>query len=77
VYRVNWLRAKARVARSVEEKNIVAHEMGWTVNSFKYFHDEWTERVRKASNEEPRLQAYADKQVDLWESFAKNAEEMF
>ncbi|KAJ7719074.1 hypothetical protein B0H14DRAFT_3629631, partial [Mycena olivaceomarginata] len=29
-YRVNWLRAKARVARWAEEKNIVAHEMQWT-----------------------------------------------
>ncbi|KAJ7315613.1 hypothetical protein DFH08DRAFT_661636, partial [Mycena albidolilacea] len=43
IYRVNWLRAKARVARWTEEKNIIAHEMRWTVNSFKYFSETWRE----------------------------------
>ncbi|KAF7357066.1 hypothetical protein MSAN_01300600 [Mycena sanguinolenta] len=77
VYRVNWLRLKARVARWTEEKKIVAHEMVWIVKSFKYFREQWADRVRKAGVEEPGLQAFAEKQIDLWDTFAKNAEEMF
>jgi hypothetical protein len=65
------------VARWAEEKNIVAHEIQWTVNSFKYFQDKWTERVIRAGAEEPGLQAYGEKQVELWESLAQHAEEMF
>ncbi|KAJ7637930.1 hypothetical protein DFH06DRAFT_1002060 [Mycena polygramma] len=76
-YRVNWLRAKARVTRWEEEKDFVGHEMQWTVNSFKHLRHEWTERSRKAGDEKPGLQAYAEKQVAMWEEFLGNAEAMF
>ncbi|KAJ7231588.1 hypothetical protein B0H12DRAFT_1029416 [Mycena haematopus] len=77
-YRINWLRAKARVSRWKEEQTIVAHEMQWTINSFKYFREKWIERAQVAeSASEAGLQAYAQKQTNLWEGLAKRAEEMF
>jgi hypothetical protein len=71
------LRAKARVARWAEEKNIVAHEMQWTINSFKYCCETWRERAGKTGPEGTGLGAYGEKQGDLWESLQKRAEEMF
>lgn len=71
------MRAKARVARWAEEKNIVAHEMQWTINSFKYFCETWRERAGKTGPEGTGLGAYGEKQGDLWESLQKRAEEMF
>ncbi|KAJ7453372.1 hypothetical protein B0H11DRAFT_1741449 [Mycena galericulata] len=76
-YRVNWLRAKARVMRWTEEKKIVSNEMVWTINSFKYYQEQWQQRVEDAGLREPGLRAYAEKQVDLWKSFAVNGESMF
>ncbi|KAJ7457161.1 hypothetical protein B0H11DRAFT_2199920 [Mycena galericulata] len=73
-YRVNWLRAKARVMRWTEEKKIVSNEMVWTINSFKYYQEQWQQRVEDAGLREPGLRAYAEKQVDLWKSFAVNGE---
>jgi hypothetical protein len=36
VYRVNWLKAKARWNRWEEELSLVQHEMGWTIGWFKH-----------------------------------------
>ncbi|KAJ6556907.1 hypothetical protein B0H10DRAFT_1847369, partial [Mycena sp. CBHHK59/15] len=77
IYRVNWLRAKARVDRWKEEGKFVVNEMVWTVNSFKYRCNQWKLWVEAAKlEEEDGLQAYAEKQVDLWESFAVHGKEM-
>ncbi|KAJ6619617.1 hypothetical protein B0H10DRAFT_1912781 [Mycena sp. CBHHK59/15] len=76
-YRVNWLRAKARVAWWAEEKIFISKEMIWTVNSFSYYRDQWKDRIRAAEQSELGLRAYAEKQVDLWGSFATHAQEMF
>ncbi|KAG1818960.1 hypothetical protein DFJ58DRAFT_850222 [Suillus subalutaceus] len=43
-YRVNWLKAKARWSRWQEELSLVRHEMGWTINWFKYHEKEWDRR---------------------------------
>ncbi|KAJ7906100.1 hypothetical protein B0H13DRAFT_1537508, partial [Mycena leptocephala] len=76
VYRVNWLHAKARVARWIEEKKIVSNEMIWTINSFAYNRDQWKRQI-EAHPDEPGLRAYAEKQVELWENFAVHGAEMF
>ncbi|KAJ7018777.1 hypothetical protein C8F04DRAFT_976706 [Mycena alexandri] len=76
-YRVNWLRAKARVARWGEEKAIVSNEMQWTVKSFQFLGDEWAKRVTNAGVDEQGLRAYAEKQVDTWHNFAGHAEAVF
>ncbi|KAK6966420.1 hypothetical protein R3P38DRAFT_2590966, partial [Favolaschia claudopus] len=60
VYRVNWLRAKARVARWMEETNIVENEMRWTINSFKNLAQKWTNEEKKAADRQERgLQSYS------------------
>lgn len=76
VYRVNWLRAKARYTRWKEEYNMVRHEMEWTVKYFQYREKEWQER-RKAIKDDSTgaagLQAYASKQAGLWRTFSEKA----
>ncbi|KAJ7026030.1 hypothetical protein C8F04DRAFT_966980 [Mycena alexandri] len=76
-YRVNWLRAKARVARWTEEKSMVAKEMQWTVKSFQFLGAEWASRVTNAGVDEHGLRAYTKKQVEVWNDFAGHAEVVF
>jgi hypothetical protein len=54
---------------------LVRHEMGWTVNWFKYQQGEWNKRWKQATK--PGHQAYAYKQVLVWKTFAEDAEEKF
>ncbi|KAJ7226572.1 hypothetical protein C8J57DRAFT_1252507 [Mycena rebaudengoi] len=76
-YRVNWLRAKARLQCWKEEDLIVSHEMMWTINSFNYLWDQWRLRADAMETGEDGLKPYTEKQVDLWRQFAENAQEMF
>ena len=74
VYRVNWLRAKARFKRWEEEHNLVRHEMVWTVKYFKYFQGEWEGRRNRVDDDREGaagLTAYAAKQAALWAKFAE------
>jgi hypothetical protein len=75
VYRVNWLRAKARFDRWDEELITVRHEMGWSVTWFEHQRKKW---VKRASNSQqmnkPGHCAYAEKQVALWGMFMQEAE---
>lgn len=75
VYRVNWLKAKARWQRWDEELNLVKHEMGWTVSWFQNKKDEWDRRYHQATK--PGHQAYAQRQVLLWERFELDAQNAF
>ncbi|KAG1729111.1 uncharacterized protein EDB91DRAFT_1085887 [Suillus paluster] len=74
-YRVNWLKAKARWSRWQEELSLVRHEMGWTINWFKYHQKEWNRRWQQATR--PGHQAYAYQQVLMWGRFAQDAEKAF
>ncbi|KAJ7189424.1 hypothetical protein GGX14DRAFT_383282, partial [Mycena pura] len=74
IYRVNWLRAKARVARWEEEKKFVSNKMVWTVNSFKH---EQNLCAEVANDSQLGLLTYAEKQADLWADFAVHAQRMF
>ena len=47
VYRVNWLRAKARVDQWQEELILVKHEMQWTILWFQYQANLWRERSER------------------------------
>ncbi|KAG2070067.1 hypothetical protein BDR04DRAFT_1118593 [Suillus decipiens] len=40
LYRVNWLKAKARWSRWQEELSLVRHKMGWIIKWFKYYEKE-------------------------------------
>jgi len=78
VYRVNWLRAKARVDRWLEEEVLVKHEMGWTILWFKKQAELWRERSkREGSNLPPGHKSYATKQEKLWNEFHRKASGRF
>ena len=78
VYRVNWLRAKARSDRWEEELITVQHEMRWTVLWFQDQLKKWKERVERSNQEhKPGHSAYAEKQVDMWLMFVGQAEQSF
>lgn len=78
VYRVNWLRAKARVERWSEESKFVPNEMRWTFNFYRKRRQEWEERARK-SEEAGRIghACYAWEQEDMWDQLAQDAKESF
>jgi hypothetical protein len=78
VYRVNWLKAKARVDRWQEELILVKHEMQWTVLWFQYQSNLWRERSERVEGIVTMgHQAYAKKQEKLWKSFEKKSSERF
>ena len=70
VYRVNWLRAKARVDRWQEELILVKHEMQWTLLWFQYQANLWRERSERVESILPTgHKSYAKKQEKLWNAF--------
>jgi hypothetical protein len=78
VYRVNWLRAKARVDRWVEEETLVKHEMYWTILWFKKQVEVWREREKTEDSKlSPGHKSYAIKQQKLWNTFHRKAAERF
>ena len=78
VYRVNWLRAKARVDRWLEELMLVKHEMKWTTLWFQHQEDLWSERSEREDGILPRgHKSYAKKQQKLWNAFKRKSSERF
>ena len=78
VYRVNWLRAKARVDRWVEELTLVKYEMHWTILWFQNQVDVWREYSKRTDDSLPiGHKAYATKQQKIWKEFHKKASERF
>ena len=71
VYRVSWLRAKARFNRWEEEVELLEHELKWTMLWFDHQKTLWAKRADES--EQMVLQGhacYAWKQVQLWEKMA-------
>ena len=78
VYRVNWLRAKARQDRWNEELQIVRHEMKWTTLWFKNQLKEWKDLLKRSVEENKAGHiAYAEKQVAMWKMFMREGERGF
>lgn len=78
VYRVNWLRAKARQDRWMEEVEIVKNEMRWTILWFEHQSKEWNDRLKESKKKEQWGHiAYAEKQITMWEKFIKEGERGF
>jgi hypothetical protein len=77
VYRVNWLRAKARHDRWMEELKIVKNEMKWTILWFENQSREWNDRLKGSAKEQSGHIAYAEKQVAMWEMFIREGERGF
>jgi len=79
VYRVSWLRAKARFCRWSEELTLVGYEMQWTVNWFRWRENQWRQRLKDLDDEErpPGMDSYCHKQVALWGSLADITQDRF
>jgi hypothetical protein len=80
VYRVNWLRAKARYTRWEEEHNLVRNEMQWTIKYFQHRERQWEQRRSAIANDASGaagLRCYAAKQAGLWRRFKEKATATF
>ena len=79
VYRVSWLRAKARYHRWAEEVRLLTLEMKWTVNWFRHQQHSWEERLEDLLDQEREegLQCYCHKQMALWKALGDDAEQQF
>lgn len=71
---MNWLRAKARWSRCLEQKVLVGMEMMWTFVGMYRQSCTWTRRMGRGS---PGMQAYAAKQAAIWMGFAQRAAKEF
>jgi len=78
VYRIHWLRAKARYDRSREDVCLLRHEMTWTINYFVHRSSSWQ---ALSNGMDPTLQpghiAYASQQMLVWTAFADKARVVF
>jgi hypothetical protein len=53
VYRVHWLKAKARRDRWAEEVTLLVNEMDWTLGFFEHRASEWHRRVLDRTSSSP------------------------
>lgn len=80
VYRVNWVRAKARCERAQEEVITLLEEMKSTIRWYRFQKEKWQERGEKAlqrSDQGWGHYLYAEKQVAMWGRLASVAEDSF
>lgn len=79
VYRISWLRAKARYNRWEEEVSLVKHEMQWTVAWFSTHERIWMNRYEEVDDEESAdgLRCYALKQSYLWKALREHSQKLF
>lgn len=66
VYRVNWLRVKARLDRCKEEVVLVRSEMDWTKRYYEHTKEKWLQRARDCNSNKRSLVFYALKQAYNW-----------
>jgi hypothetical protein len=78
VYRVNWLRARARHLRWKEEIVRIEYEMEWTTNSFQRHEETWVKRAR-ISEEAGNIghSSFALAQAEMWKGFKDVASNKF
>ena len=77
VYRVNWLRARARAKRWDEEKVIVEQEMSWVVKTFGYMRGTWEVRAGDMGDDKLGHKAYAAREAERWQRWAETARTEF
>lgn len=66
VYRVNYIRAKARRDRWLEEFKLVPREMHWTMLYFQRRAETWDGLGYETT---PGKQCYARRQAGMWRAF--------
>lgn len=77
VYRVHWLRAKAKRDRAHEQITLLPLEMQWTIAYFKRQADVWTAHIDTGPAVTLGHISYAWRQTTMWKSFAEHAELKF
>ena len=78
VHRINWLRARARFHRWREEFNLLSHEMEWVTRYFLYQMNKWSTWQKMAADQaKPGHVCYAERQKDLWNMLAIDADTRF
>jgi hypothetical protein len=75
VYRINWLRARAKKIRWEEEIELIPKEMEWTVLFFKHKAEEWQSLVDIAGTSGQR--SYAERQRAMWTGLQYKTTESF
>jgi hypothetical protein len=78
VYRVHWLRARARMERWKEEVILSEHEMEWTTRYFLNTSRKWVAWA-KMSEAEGKLghASYASRQSAMWMRLADQGHRVF
>jgi len=72
VYRVHWLRAKAKQDRWSEEMELITAEQGWTHTFFRNRADCWEEKTSEASlASDGSLACYAARQYDMYNKLGR------
>jgi len=73
VYRVHWLRAKAKFDRAREQVTLLPYEMDWTILYFRTQVTRWSSRREKVGDDRLGHICYADRQIAMWRSFEEQA----
>ena len=76
VYRVHWLKSKARQDRWAKEKTLLRNEMDWTVRFFQWQAERWRRNAEHEEGSEGHC-CYARKQKSMWLKFADFARHQF
>jgi hypothetical protein len=74
VYRINWLRARAKKMRWEEESRLLQKEMTWTI---AFFHNEAKKWMNMARTSGPGPAAYAERKSDMFTGLAFRSEKCF
>ena len=77
VYRVHWLRARARLHRWQEEVTLTRNEMHWAINYFKFRQRQWVMWQSSYPNMTQGHQAYAESQKAMWGEIGQQARLIF
>ena len=78
IYRVNFLRAKARMDRWQEEVTLVQNETKWMDLWLAYHRNIWEGRAKESEQKGSKGHAcYAWKQVRMWERMANEAMDVY
>jgi len=74
VYRISWLRAKAKKERWEEECILLRSEMEWVPNYFLKKADEWKDLADGCSHDK---QAFAFAKSEMWQLLHRQARSAF
>ncbi|KAF6764374.1 hypothetical protein DFP72DRAFT_986402 [Ephemerocybe angulata] len=76
LHRVNWIRAKCRLTRWIEEHTLISEEMGWVLNYFNHEAAKWEAWATDPSQTDAE-KAWADRRSAMWMRLRLYAEGRF